>query len=198
MRLLVELGVASVMLHDIAAEASCRAPALYRSPPDNDALLVDVHSEGFRRLFATKLDVGDATRSGGLERPRLAGLDQVRFVRDNPNVHGFMFRECSPYRHLASPQTAGDSGGKDLANRSLAFLRDSVIACRAAGNVFGIDPNLAAILLWSTVHRMVRLASRGRVPFDDGDVGTIADRAVATVIRLVVAATRSDTGRSWR
>ena len=190
-RLFAERGAEAVTLQEIAAEVGCRAPALYRYFPGKEALLLAVHNEGFRRLYATKLEVGEATAGDAFERLRRGGLAYVRFARDNPRLYELMFNDPAPFRRLATLQAAGDPGGEDFARRSLRFLRDSILACQAEGYLVGLDPDVAAFTFWAAVHGAVGLALRRRVPFDEDEAGTIAEQAVETMMRLVAATRRS-------
>ena len=194
-RLFAERGADEVTLQEIAAEVGCRAPALYRYFPNKEALLLAVHNEGFCRLYATKIEVGDATRADAFERLRQGGLAYVRFARDNPHLYDLMFNDRAPYRHLATLQEAGDPGGEDFAKRSLAFLRASIVACQGEGYLVGLDPDVAAFTFWASVHGAVSLALRRRVPFDEGDTDAIAAEAVETMMRLVAASRQDRRGR---
>ncbi len=186
-RLFAERGVDQVSLQEIAAEVGCRAPALYRYFPDKEALLLAVHNEGFRRLYASKLDAGQAAGSDAFARLRLGGLTYVRFALANPHLYELMFNERGPHRRLAALREAGDPGGEDFANRSLAFLRTSIVNCQADGYLAELDPDVAAFTFWSVVHGAIGLALRGRVPFQEVDAETLATQAVETMMALVAA-----------
>lgn len=191
-RLFAERGVDGVTLQEIAAAVGCRAPALYRYFSDKEALLLAVHNEGFRRLYAFKLDAGEAARDDAFARLRLGGLAYVRFALDNPHLYELMFNDRGPHRRLTVLREAGDPGGEDFATRSLLFLRTSIVNCQADGYLTGLDPDVAAFTFWSVVHGAVGLALRGRVPFDTVEPEAILDQAVETMMALV-AATRQPT-----
>jgi AcrR family transcriptional regulator len=190
-RLFAERGVDGVTLQEIAAAVGCRAPALYRYFPHKEALLLAVHNEGFRRLYAFKLDAGKAAGDDAFARLRLGGLTYVRFALDNPHLYELMFNDRGPYRQLAALRDAGDPGGEDFATRSLAFLKASILGCQADGYLTGLDPDVAAFTFWSVVHGAIGLALRGRVPFDTVEPDAIVTGAVETMMALV-AATRHE------
>ena len=192
-RLFAARGVDGVTLQEIAAAVGCRAPALYRYFPDKEALLLAVHNEGFRRLYASKLDAGQAAGSDAFARLRLGGLTYVRFALANPHLYELMFNDRGPHRRLTALREAGDPGGEDFANRSLAFLRTSIVNCQADGYLAELDPDVAAFTFWSVVHGAIGLALRGRVPFRFDEPEAIANQAVETMMALVAATKRADT-----
>lgn len=185
-------GADRVTLQEIAGEVGCRAPALYRYFPNKEALMLAVHNEGFRRLYATKVDVGETQPTDAFERLRQGGLAYARFARDNPQLYEVMFTDRAPYRQLRALQAAGDPGGEDFARRSIAFLRESIMRCQAEGYLVGLDPDITAFTFWAAVHGAISLALRQRVPFDEITGGAIADGAVETMMHLV-ATTRHRT-----
>ena len=185
-RLFAERGVDRVSLQEIAAEVGCRAPALDRYVPSKEALLLAVHNEGFRRLYAGKLDAEAAAGGSAFARLRLGGLAYVRFAFANPHLNELMFNDRGPHHRLAELRAAGEEG-EDLARRSLAFLEASIVACQQEGYLVGLDPGVAAFTFWSVVHGAVGLALRQRVPFADVDAEAICAQAVETMMALVEA-----------
>ncbi|MDQ2101268.1 TetR/AcrR family transcriptional regulator [Azospirillum isscasi] len=201
-RLFVERGTERVTLQDIAADVGCRAPALYRYFPNKEALLLEVHDEGFRRLYAFKADAGRAAGGDAVARLRLGGLAYIRFALENPNLYELMFNDRGPHRRLeelrASRSEGAADGTEDMAQRCLRFLETSIRDCQAAGYLQGLDTETAAFTFWSAVHGAASLALRGRGPFDVSRVdATVAQRAVVqtveTMMALVAASRRTNT-----
>lgn len=186
-----ERGLDAVTLREIAAEVGCRAPALYRYFPGKEALLLAVHNEGFRRLYAMKLEVGEATTADAFSRLRQGGLAYVRFAEDHPRLYEIMFNDRAPFRQMAHLQATGEAGGEDFARHSLRFLRDSIVACQDEGYLEGLDPDVAAFTFWSAVHGAISLSLRGRVPSAAGHDTAMAEAAVETIMRLVAATRRT-------
>jgi len=186
-RLFAERGVESVSLKEIADAVGCRAPALYRYFPDKDALLLAVHDEGFRRLYAAKLETEGADDPTPFERLRLGGLAYVRFALDNPALYELMFVERGPFRRLEAIRAEGGEAPVDYAMRSLEFLRESIVGCQRDGYLTGLDPDIAAFTFWSAVHGAISLALRRRAPFTNVDPGAIATQAVETMMTLTHA-----------
>lgn len=188
-RLVEERGAETLTLAEVAAAVGCRAPALYRYYPGKEALLLAVHDEGFRRLYASKLEVADAARDDALARLEAGGLLYVRFALANPNLYELMFNDRSPFHR----RSTGGEGEEDLGVRSLAFLTASVEACRREGYLTGLDAQTAAFTFWSAVHGAVSLAIRRRSPFAEVATAEGVEQVVATVMALV-AATRDRHG----
>lgn len=188
-RLFVERGIDQVSLGEIAAEVGCSAPALYRYFPNKEALLLDVHNEGFRRLYAYKLEAADQAGDSAFARLRLGGLTYVRFALENPHLYELMFFERGPFHRLIALQAAGDPDGEDFARRSLDFLKTSIVRCQEEGYLHGLDPDVAAFTFWSVVHGAVGLAIRRRLPFIDLDPEAIVTAAVETMMHFVASTT---------
>ena len=189
-RLFVERGTERVTLQDIAAEVGCRAPALYRYFPNKEALLLAVHDEGFRRLYAHKAEAGRTAGDDAVARLRLGGLAYVRFALENPNLYELMFNDRGPHRRLSELREAGGGEAEDVARRSLDFLRATILDCQLAGYLGTLDPEIAAFTFWSVVHGAVSLALRGRRPFAAVEPGTVVAQAVETMMALVAATRR--------
>lgn len=186
-QLFVARGVDRVTMQEIAAAVGCRAPALYRYFPSKEALLLEVHNEGFRRLYAYKIDAGEAARDTAFDRLHRGGLAYVRFALDNPNLYELMFSDRAPYRRLAALRATDQPGGEDFAQRSLAFLRTSILGCQADGFLVGLDADVAAFTFWSVVHGAVSLALRQRGPFHDVEAEAMVTGVVETMMALVAA-----------
>ena len=184
-RLFADRGVESVSLKEIADAVGCRAPAFYRYFPEKDALLLAVHDEGFRRLYATKIETGAEVYPPPLERLRLGGLTFVRFAFEHPSLYELMFIERGPYRRLEALRADAAKPPVDAALRSVAFLRESIVACQQEGLLTGFDPDALAFTFWSTVHGSISLALRRRSPFLTEDPAAIATRAVETMMSLI-------------
>jgi AcrR family transcriptional regulator len=202
-RLCAERGADALTMRDVAAAAGCSAPALYRYFPGKEALLLAVHDEGFRRLYAAKaaaVSGGAAVAAGDpLARLRAGGLAYVRFALENPDLYDLMFNDRGPQRWLEAAAAAANGGAgaaavQDLARRSLEILRESVLGCQRAGYLAGLDADAAAFALWSVVHGAASLALRRRPPFDSPEMRRAAEAAVETMTALVAATGRGGAG----
>ncbi|MBP2293441.1 TetR/AcrR family transcriptional regulator [Azospirillum rugosum] len=189
-RLFVERGTDAVTMQDIAAEVGCRAPALYRYFPNKEALLLAVHDDGFRRLYAHKAAAGRTAGDDAYERLRLGGLAYVRFALENPNLYELMFIERGPFLRLNALRAAGNAEAEDIGQRSLEFLKTSILACQKSGYLEGLDPDAAAFTFWSVVHGAVSLALRRRGPFHAVEPERIVAQAVETMMALVARTSR--------
>jgi AcrR family transcriptional regulator len=189
-RLFSERGVEQVSMREIAAEVGCRAPALYRYFASKEALLLAVHNEGFRRLYAYKLKSAEPPATTPFERLRQGGLAYVQFAIENPQLYELMFNEPGPHRYLETLRAQGAEDVEDFAMRSLAFLKQSIELCQNDGFLTELDPERGAFTFWSTVHGAVSLAIRGRVPFATDDISVMAAQAVETMMALTRATER--------
>ncbi len=172
----------------VAQGIGCSAPALYRYFPSREALLLAVHDEGFRRLFAAKRAAGMAAGDDPVARLRLGGLAYVGFAFDNPALYELMFMDRGPYHRLTELAAEG-AEMPDHARRALDFLRASIAAVQERGYLGGLDPDAAAFTFWSAVHGAIALALRRRAPFP-AEGRRAAEAAVGTMMDLVAASHR--------
>ncbi len=175
--LLEQGGPEALTLARVAAAVGCKAPALYTHFRNKDALLRAVHDEGFRRLYALKLTVGEQAQGDAVRRLRDGGLAYLRFARENPALYRLMF-DPPPL-----PALAGDPFTGDIGARALGFLRAGVAGAQREGWFGGQDADRVAFLLWSTVHGAATLVAQNRAPTRDSD----GDRLLTETVDLILA-----------
>jgi AcrR family transcriptional regulator len=143
--LVAERGPVAWTLREAARRIGVTHNAPYRHFASREALLAAVAEEGFRE-FARFLDAADdAAPRDPLSRLRVRFRSYVRFARDNPAALGVMF----------SHELADRSrypGLQEAAQEAFARLRDTLVLCQQGGVVRAGDPDLLALVAWSTVH----------------------------------------------
>ena len=92
------------------------------------------------------------------ERLRLAGRGYVQFALRWPQHIQVMFDLPAVKEPPASASVAG--------RRAFQTLLDAVVAVQAAGGLPVGDPLPLAVVAWSGVHGLAKLAISGRLPID--------------------------------
>ncbi|WP_020410220.1 TetR/AcrR family transcriptional regulator [Hahella ganghwensis] len=188
LKLAEQQSLDSLSLKDVAAAVGCRTPALYRYFANKESLLLAIHDEGFKLLYAYKNEAAINAGDNPLERLRLGGLAYIRFALENPALYELMFHLPGPRRAL-NERLQENPFSHDDGLRTLSFLQESIRQCQAAGYLKEIPVELAAFTLWSSVHGMASLILQGRSPLaPDGehqnkDPMQLAEEAVDLIIQ---------------
>jgi AcrR family transcriptional regulator len=128
----------------------------YRHFRDKEELLAAVAAEGFDRLTESMTRAA-GSGSGALDRLRLSGRGYVEFALRHPQHFAVMFDV--PRRFDSYPET------RAAGERALGTLVRYVEDCQAEGSLPKGDWKPLALLAWSIVHGVAKLALGGRLPF---------------------------------
>jgi AcrR family transcriptional regulator len=156
-RLIAEVGPTAFTLREVARRAGVSHNAPYRHFRDRDDLMAAVAAQGFRELTQAMLESA-AQRSDTLDQLKGAGLGYVTFALRRPEHFTVMFdapRTTMP-KH---PESA------EAAEQAFGTLLGLVKACQETGRLPSGDSNHMALLAWTMVHGIAKLAITGRLPF---------------------------------
>jgi AcrR family transcriptional regulator len=156
-RLISEVGPVGFTLREVARRAGVSHNAPYRHFRDRDDLMATVATQGFRELTQAMLRAAEHG-SGALDRLKLAGLAYVKFALRRPEHFTVMFDAPTSIRseHAQSTQAAEQAFGT---------LVNFVKTCQDEGQLPSGDPDEFALLAWSMVHGVAKLAITGRLPY---------------------------------
>ena len=168
--LIRKAGPKAFTLRAVARRAGVSHNAPYRHFRSKEELLAALAAEGFDRLTAAMTKAA-ASRSGALERFRASGRGYVEFALRYPQHFAVMFEV--PWRAGAYPETQAAGA------RAFGALVGYVEACQAEQLLPPGDANPFALLAWSMVHGVAKLALSGRLPLS----------GAADVLRFTEAAT---------
>ena len=154
--LVAEVGPAGFTLRELARRAGVSHNAPYWHFRDRDALMAAVAMQGFRELTRTMLRAADGA-STALESLKRAGLSYVAFALRRPEHFTVMFD--APTAVKTHPDSA------EAAAEAFATLLNFVKNCQEAGKLPPGDPHEFALLAWSMVHGVAKLAITGRLPY---------------------------------
>ena len=171
--LIRKAGPGAFTLREVARRAGVSHNAPYRHFHDKEALLAAVAAQGFDRLTESMRKAVGAT-SGAAERFRLSGRGYVEFALRYPQHFAVMFdapRSFDPY-----PETRAAGG------RAFGALLGYVEDCQREGILPAGDPRPSALLAWSMVHGVAKLAIGRRLPWTGiADVLNFTDTATQTL-----------------
>lgn len=156
-QLISEVGPQAFTLREVARRAGVSHNAPYRHFRDREDLLWAVAAQGFDLLTAAMQEAMSEGRTAE-ERLRQAGRGYVQFALRWPQHIQVMFDLPA----LKLPPGNASAAGQ----RAFQTLLDAVVAVQAEGGFPAGDPLPLAVVAWSGVHGLAKLAISGRLPFN--------------------------------
>ena len=153
--LIGEVGVHAFTLREVARRAGVSHNAPYRHFEDKDDLLGAVAAQGFERLTAALVEAMEGGETA-VDRLQRQGTGYVRFALRFPLHVQLMFEQT---QRLNRPEYSA------AADRAFETLVEAVKAAQAEGGLPAGDPLPLAVVSWSAVHGLAKLAGGGRLPF---------------------------------
>ena len=154
--LVAEAGPAGFTLREVARRAGVSHNAPYRHFRDKGELLAAVATEGFRELTRAMTDAAEG-RPAALDQLKHAGLAYIAFALRRPDHFTVMFE--APLPDIRDSECA--QAGREAFETLLHFVE----ACQREGCLPAGDPLQRALMAWSLVHGIAKLAIAGRLPF---------------------------------
>jgi len=155
-QLIAEVGPAGFTLREVARRAGVSHNAPYRHFPDRKDLLAAVAAQGFRELDEAMLEAVRHQRSS-VGRLKRAGLAYVEFALRRPEHFTVMF-DAAVSNHK-TPDSA------EAAEHAFGTLVSLVKSCQDEGRLPSGDLRQFALLAWSMVHGIAKLATAKRLPY---------------------------------
>lgn len=155
-QLIAEVGPSGFTLREVARRAGVSHNAPYRHFKDRDDLLAAVAAQGFDEL-AEEMTGAAAEESDSLKRLKLSGLAYVSFALRHPEHFAVMFD--GPVSITKNERCL------EASNRAFSVLLEFVKDCQTAGTLPGGSTRDRALLAWSMVHGIAKLAVAERLPF---------------------------------
>lgn len=170
-KLVAENGYAVFSMRQLAREVGLTAGALYRYFPTKHALLVAYWSESIGVLHVELSQIADEVADPRECLLRMARAYTHFALQDRPRFRT-MFLE-SDHGEL------GEFGHSETLLAPYNVIRDQMKAAIEAGVLKPMVPDIAAQILWASVHGVLTLAANVD-PMDFGDVAHLADLAAQT------------------
>ena len=156
-QLIGEVGPGGFTLREVARRAGVSHNAPYRHFADRDQLLAAVAAQGFRELTQAMRDAAQR-QAAPLDQLKAAGLAYIEFALRRPEHFAVMFDAPVP-KHASSDQT-------EAAEEAFGTLLGFVKACQHNRQLPSGEPLQFALLAWTMVHGIAKLATAKRLPFD--------------------------------
>ncbi|MCP4402104.1 MAG: TetR/AcrR family transcriptional regulator [bacterium] len=187
-KLFLQLGYHNITMRKIAEEIGYTPGTIYLYFTSKEEILYELHNEGFRLLYHYKMSMLDSGVSGALDRLTKGGKTYIAFALENPEYYEVMFNMPEPRDYmdgLVNEKHHRRDLSIDYAMRSYEFLKQGIQQCQEEGYLKGVDSDIATFLFWSTIHGIVSLTIRKRVPFSKPSTQELAEEAVVLFMNLV-------------
>jgi AcrR family transcriptional regulator len=155
-RLIAEVGPTAFTLREIARQAGVSHNAPYRHFQDKDALLAAVAAQGYLELTDVMVQAAEQ-QFNPLDRLKHAGLAYVSFALRRPEHFTVMFD--APSSRQTHPEATA------AAERAFSVLVNLVKSCQEKKQLNSGDSLNFALLAWSMVHGIAKLAISNRLPY---------------------------------
>ena len=156
-QLIAEVGPAGFTLREVARRAGVSHNAPYRHFADREDLLAAVAAQGFRELNSAMLEAVTHHRSS-VGRLKGAGLAYVEFALRRPEHFTVMF-DAAVSKHRTPDST-------EAAEQAFGTLLILVKSCQDENRLPSVDVRQLALLAWSMVHGIAKLATAKRLPYE--------------------------------
>jgi AcrR family transcriptional regulator len=170
-----ETGPLAFTLREAARRAGVSHNAPYRHFRDREELLAEVAAQGFQRLTESMVKAASAG-TGALERLRRCGRGYLSFALRYPEHFSVMFDR--PGGALEHP--AARAAGQEAYETLRRFITD----CMAESALPSGDIERFALVAWTSVHGVAKLAISGHLPFRrNADILEFCDLATGAAMR---------------
>jgi AcrR family transcriptional regulator len=177
-------GPGAFTLREVARRAGVSHNAPYRHFRNREELLAALAAEGFDLLTAAMTKAAEPA-SSALERFRLSGRGYVEFALTYPQHFTVMFEAAWGFALYPQCQAAGE--------RAFGTLVRYVEGCQAEGVLPPGDARPFALLAWSMVHGVAKLAISGHLPTSEpADVLDFTDAATGALSKGLAHAFASE------
>jgi AcrR family transcriptional regulator len=167
--LIAEAGPTGFTLREVARRAGVSHNAPYRHFRDKDELIAAVAAQGFRELNQAMLDSAEGQPTA-LDRLQRAGWAYVAFALRRPEHFTIMFD--APISKNQYPEC------EKASKEAFGTLVNLINLCQSEGQLPAGDSMARALVAWSLVHGIAKLAIAERLPF----------RSQAEVLRFTASA----------
>jgi len=156
-KLFLEKGIEQTTIRNIADAISYSIGTVYVYYKDKNAILNDLHTEGFIQLGG-EMRVLSAVDEP-MERLKAMGRVYINFALNNPEMYDLMFTVKAPMTYLEQEKQEEWNEGK----ATFGFLQTTVEDCFKAGYFKGHRAEPLTFTIWSVVHGMCALHLSHRV-----------------------------------
>jgi AcrR family transcriptional regulator len=176
--LIRRVGPKSFTMREVARRAGVSHNAPYRHFRDKDDLVSAIVGQGFERLNAAMIGQA-AVGKTGVERLELCGRAYVNFALRWPGHFTAMF-DLAPRSGEGSLQVDDAASAGGMAFQTLVGF---IVQCQNEKVFPEGDPLPFALMAWSVVHGIAKLAVSGHLSSKKADILDFTSKATAALIR---------------
>lgn len=169
-QILLDEGMDQVSIRRIAERIEYSPGTIYLYFEDKDDILYEAHLDAFSAFLDAESAVKDVPDP--LERLLALGGAYVQFALENPRKYELMF--LTPVPRIEEKEKYDWS----ISLRTYQFLRTVVEECLEKGLLKPAHPDIVSMHIWATVHGLVSLIIRQRIPVVD-------ENAIASMTKAV-------------
>jgi AcrR family transcriptional regulator len=176
--LIRKVGPKSFTLREVARRAGVSHNAPYRHFRDKDELISAIVGQGFERLNDAMIGQAAAGKTG-VERLELCGRAYVNFALRWPGHFTAMF-DLAPQSGEGRLQVDDGASAGEMAFQTLVGV---IVQCQNEKVFPEGNPLPFALIAWSVVHGIAKLAVSGHLSRTKEDVLDFTGKATAALIR---------------
>jgi AcrR family transcriptional regulator len=165
--LFTEKGYEATSIRAIAEKIEYSPATLYLYYKDKNEIVHALHQEGFK-LLVGHFQVLD-TIAQPFERLKAMGRAYIQFALQNPDVYKLIFIMEEPLEHVRNCFEDWDEG-----DRAFDILLKTVDECQHEGYFAGLNKEMLAFTIWSSMHGLCSLRTSGHL----GHVGLIRNSTI--------------------
>jgi AcrR family transcriptional regulator len=154
--LFTEKGYEATSIRAIAERIEYSPATIYLYYKDKNEIVHALHQEGFK-LLVSHFQVLD-TIAHPFERLKAMGRAYIQFALQNPDVYKLIFVMEEPLAHVSNCFEEWDEG-----DRAFDLLLKTVDDCQQAGYLKGLNKEMLAFTIWSTMHGLCTLRTSGHL-----------------------------------
>ncbi|MCB1059718.1 MAG: TetR/AcrR family transcriptional regulator [Calditrichaeota bacterium] len=178
--LFAEDGFQNVSIRKIADKIEYSPATIYLYFKDKDAILFDLHNEGFRKLFKRQRD--NAKVKDPVKRLDALLKTYLEFALDEPEYYDLMFMLFTPLPKIL--ETAEWRYGR----RAFRLLSGTVAECQSKGLFKSTSVEAASLAIWGSAHGVAALLIRKRVTMlPEKTLPDTAREALAVISRQLLS-----------
>ena len=181
--LLSNEGVAGLTLRRVAQKAGVSHAAPYAHFADKQALIAEISTEGYRRLFEALERVADRHEGDPGAKIVEGAWAYVKFALDDPD-HFKVTTSGAVEREKDYPAFVEMSG------KCFSLLLHIVEECQARGVLRAGPSDLVAVSVWSLMHGLICLVLENQIPHALRDRMKIRELLIAALSQIALVALR--------
>lgn len=160
--LFTEKGYEATSIRAIAERIEYSPATIYLYYKDKNEIVHALHQEGFKLLVGHFQVLANVSQP--FERLKAMGRAYIQFALQNPDVYKLIFIMEEPLQHVQNCFEEWNEG-----DRAFDILLKTVDECQQEGYFTGLNKEMLAFTIWSTMHGLCSLRTSGHL----GHVGLI-------------------------